>query len=43
MTLDQIFKFTRKSQNIKQSLTAKKAGIAQSSLANYERGHSTPY
>jgi len=32
---------SRANQNIKQSLTAKKAGIAQPSLANYERGHST--
>jgi len=41
MTLDQIFKFARKSQNIKQSLVAKKAGIAQPSLANYESGRCT--
>jgi len=41
MELHTIFRFARETQNIKQSHLAKRAGIAQPSLANYERGHST--
>jgi len=41
MELHNIFRFARKTQNIKQSYLAEKAGIAQPSLANYESGHST--
>lgn len=41
MELYNVFRFARKTQNIKQSYLAEKAGIAQPSLANYESGHST--
>jgi len=41
MKLYQTLKIIRKAQGIKQTQAAKRIGISQSSLANYERGHST--
>lgn len=39
--LGQTFKFARETQGIKQSVIAKKAGIAQPSLSQLENGHAT--
>lgn len=39
--LEQIFRFARESQGIKQALIAQKAGIAQPSLSQFENGQAT--
>jgi len=41
LELHQIFKMAREAQGIKQSLVAKKGGIAPPSLSQYENGHAT--